>query len=369
VSAPVPWGGVATAARCERAGAADTGVDVVVVGGGPVGLGTAVEARLAGFEVTVIEPRADPVDKACGEGLMPGAVKALARLGVTLSGRPFRGIAYVQGGSRAQALFRNGEGLGVRRTALHAALTARAEELQVRRVTGRVTGVVQDSTGVDVLGPSVALRASWVIAADGLHSPLRRGVGLERTAPAESSPRYGLRRHFAAAPWSEHVEVHWQPNAECYVTPLDDALIGVAVLGTGGETYDLRLDRFPEVRERLGGAAPTSPVRGAGPLRQRAASPRAGRVLLVGDAAGYVDALTGEGVALGLACARELVDCLAREAPGEYDRRWRAVSRRYRLLTEGLLWAGSRPRLRARIVPAAQRLPRTFAAIVEQIAR
>jgi 2-polyprenyl-6-methoxyphenol hydroxylase-like FAD-dependent oxidoreductase len=56
--------------------------DLVVVGGGPVGLGTAVTAAQAGLDVTVFDPRGAPVDKACGEGLMPSAVEALARIGV-----------------------------------------------------------------------------------------------------------------------------------------------------------------------------------------------------------------------------------------------------------------------------------------------
>jgi flavin-dependent dehydrogenase len=91
-------------------------------------------------------------------------------------------------------------------------------------------------------------------------------------------------------------------------------------------------------------------------------------VLLVGDAAGYVDALTGEGIALSLACARQLAGCVAVDRPEAYEHAWRTASRRYRLLTEALLWAGRSSRLRRSVVPAAQRLPRVFGAAVQQLA-
>jgi len=106
-------------------------VDVIVVGGGPVGLASAIEARLAGLTVAVVEPREGVIDKACGEGLMPGAVPLLARLGVDPEGMPLRGVSYNTPRHRADHLFSTGLGRGVRRTVLHSALSARAEELGV----------------------------------------------------------------------------------------------------------------------------------------------------------------------------------------------------------------------------------------------
>jgi len=90
--------------------------------------------------------------------------------------------------------------------------------------------------------------------------------------------------------------------------------------------------------------------------------------LLVGDAAGYVDALTGEGINVGLAAARELVGCLARNAPREYDQAWNKASRRYRTITESLLWTARNPLLRRMIVPAAAACPPAFGAVVRQLA-
>ncbi|MFF7579201.1 NAD(P)/FAD-dependent oxidoreductase [Streptomyces sp. NPDC008061] len=336
-------------------------IDLLVVGGGPAGLATAIHATEAGLEAVVVEPRPTPIDKACGEGLMPGAVNALAGLGVTVGGHPLRGIRYLDDRHRAEALFAPGPGRGVRRTELQTALARRAAELGVRVIPVRSGGVRQSADSVHAAGVS----ARYLAAADGLHSPIRRQLGLD--LPDPRPPRFGLRRHFVIEPWTDCVEVHWSPRAEAYVTPLGPRLVGVAVLTTERGPFDDHLARFPLLARRLP-ASTTTPVRGAGPLRQRVGSRVAGRVLLVGDAAGYIDALTGEGVSLALAGAAQLVRCVRNDRPQAYERAWRKVSRRHRLLTESLLLARQHPRLARRIVPTASRLPAAFTNLVNQLA-
>src|SRR6187431_2241863 len=102
------------------------GSDLVVVGGGPVGLAAALYAVRSGLTVVVLEPREGAIDKACGEGLMPGGVHALAALGVNPVGCDLVGIRYVCGGRQAEADFSGGWGRGVRRTELHTALRSAA---------------------------------------------------------------------------------------------------------------------------------------------------------------------------------------------------------------------------------------------------
>ncbi|MGW2564217.1 NAD(P)/FAD-dependent oxidoreductase [Streptomyces sp. NPDC001514] len=332
-------------------------IDLLVAGGGPAGLATAIHGALSGLEVVVAEPRPTPVDKACGEGLMPGAVRALGKLGVTVAGRPFQGIRYVDGltGRTAEARFRAGHGLGVRRTGLHTALAERAAELGVRIVPRRLGPVHQDGRGVTAGG----LTARYLVAADGLHSPTRRALGLSAPPAPRRPARYGLRRHYTVEPWSDMVEVHWSARSEAYVTPLAPDLVGIAVLTADRVPFEAQLARFPLLAARLA-AAPGTPVRGAGPLRQRVRSRVAGRVLLVGDAAGYTDALTGEGLTLALTAAEELVRCVRAGHPEAYEHAWRRLSRSYRLLTGSLLWVRERPLLASRIVPLASRLPRVF---------
>ncbi|KUI33898.1 monooxygenase [Mycobacterium sp. IS-1496] len=336
-------------------------IDLLVAGGGPAGLATAVHGARAGLEVVVVERRPGTLDKACGEGMMPHTVAHLDRLGVAPPGMPLRGIAYLDRDRRVEAAFRTGPGRGVRRTVLHAALQDAARAAGVRIVGGDAGDITQDATSVR----AGDFRARYLAAADGLHSPIRRALGLAQ--PSRGTRRWGIRRHIHTAPWSDHVEVHWGPDSEAYVTPVADDCVGIAILSSSRGGFDRHLVDFPALAERIRGHD-HGPDRAAGPLRQRARSRTAGRVLLVGDAAGYVDALTGEGIGLAFGAAELLVDCIVGERIDDYDRRWRALTRRYRLVTEGLVRAGSTPSIRPRIVPAARALPGVFAGVVNRLA-
>lgn len=338
--------------------------DVLVVGGGPVGLVAAVEARRRGLDVVVLEPREGTVDKACGEGLMPGALRLLQEWDVDPPGHAIAGIGYRSAGGRIDHRFRGAAGRGVRRTTLHDALRHRAADAGVVTVTGRAHDVRVTSRGVDVDGRT----ARHLLACDGLHSTVRRRLGLEPAAPPArvAHRRYGLRAHYRVAPWTDLVEVHWAPHAEAYVTPVADDLVGVAVLGPRGSDLGSTLAALPGLAARLADAELAGPVRGAGPLLQRSTRRTVGPVRLVGDASGYVDALTGEGLRVGFAQARAAVATL--DDPQAYERAWRAATRDYRVLTSGLVaWATSP--LRPALVPAARHVPALFGAVVERLAR
>ena len=345
--------------------------DLIVVGAGPVGLLTALLAARAGMSVEVVEQRRGPIDKACGEGIMPAGLNLLAAIGVDPDGMPIRGIRYVAGDRQVEADFAHGPGRGVRRLVLAEQMRRAAAESGVVLIEGKLIGLAQGASSVTAHLADGSLRsAAYVVGADGLHSTVRRLAGLESSRQrAMDRRRWGLRQHFALRPWTDLVEVHWSTGAEAYVTPVGRDVVGVAVLSGDRSTFATHLESFPALRELLGDAEAVSAPRGAGPLSQRSLARTRGRIALVGDAAGYVDALTGEGMSVGWRQAAALVTAITQDALPDYERLWRRVVRRSSLLTGGLLAASAFQPARALLVPAAQRIPSLFGAAVNAASR
>ena len=353
--------------------------DLAVVGGGPAGLAVAIAAAGRGLDVLVLERGALPADKACGEGLLPAGVRALEALGARAlldpgAFAPVRAIRWIDGGLSAEARLPSPGGLGIRRTALSAALLARARGAGVEvRESVAVRRHARRASHVEVEGDGVAVRARLLVAADGLASAIRRREGLE--LPAGAARRFGLRRHFALAPWTDAVEVHFGGGVEAYVTPAGPCRVGVAFLceASARASYTALLARFPALGARVDGAPYDSGPAGDGPLARAARARVLDRLVLVGDAAGYVDAITGEGLSLALegACALApvLQDALAAGAARGAFAGWeRGEARRYaRYAATARLVLGlaRRPAARRASLGFLARHPGLFARLVE----
>ncbi len=345
----------------------DTGpsleTDVFVVGGGPAGLSAAIAARRCGLRVAVADIALCPIDKACGEGIMPDGVAALRRLGVALGGDegfPFRGIAFIGAGASAEARFSEGFGLGIRRTTLHRLLMTRASEAGVVMFWGT------PARGIGGGGVRVGDREAhcrWVIGADGQNSRVRQWAGLE---PARvDGRRVGFREHFRLAPWTDLVEVHWHRRCQAYVTPVGPREVCVAIIGSDPSLRMSDLPTlFPELRRRLKGARPSTPVMGGMSASRRLPSVVRGNVALVGDASGSVDAVTGEGLSLAFRQAAALGEALAAGDLTAYQLAHRRIARVPRLMAHLLLAMDGRTWLRHRALRALASHPQMFARLL-----
>ncbi len=338
--------------------------DLVIVGGGPAGLVLALAARQRGLTVTVVDKRRPPLDKPCGEGIMPAGVTMLAGLGVSFrsgEARAFRGIRYLDGDVVAEGDFPPGRhGLGVRRPTLHAVLVAAAERAGAELCWGvEATGLLLGGGVQTVAGP---LAARVVAGADGLRSRVRAWTGL--AGPEARRRRFGVRRHYRVHPWIDRVEVHWGEGCEAYVTPVSDEEVGVALLADGGGRFDELLSRVPALARRLAGAPSSSRDLGAGPFEQSVKDVVAGRVALVGDASGYLDALTGEGLTLAFGQAIDLAAAVAKDDLARYARAHRRRGLQPLAVTRLALLAEAHPGLRRRVVRALAADPELFSRLL-----
>jgi len=310
-------------------------VDVVVVGGGPAGLAAAIAARQLGLGVTVVDAAAPPIDKACGEGVMPNGVAALRRLGVTIptsESMPFRGIRFVGPQLAVDAHFQHGIGLGVRRTTLHRLLVERAEALGVRLAWGvPARGLTKD--GVSVGEATMACR--WVVGADGATSQVRRWA---KIGGVTTPQRFGFRQHFDVSPWSDMVEVYWCEGAQVFVTPVAPRSVCVAVIS---RDRNLRLrmlfETCPVLARRLRGLATTSRERGVPSISRHLRRVTRGRVALVGEASGSLDGTTGEGLSVLFQEALALGKALKANDLASYEIAHRRLRRNPALMSRLLL--------------------------------
>jgi flavin-dependent dehydrogenase len=345
-------------------------MDLFIAGAGPAGLACAIAAAQRGLTVQVADGMKPPIDKACGEGLMPDTLLALSELGVDVSSvesATLRGIRFIgplnSSGIAAstQAAFPTVTGRGVKRLLLHQLLLDRALELGVHFhwqtvVQGIEAHAIQTNCG--------NFRARFIVGADGHQSRIRTWAGLNRSST--SARRIGLRQHFACAPWTDNVEVHWSGSGQAYVTPISASEVCVAFVASHRfSSVSEALARFPQLQSRLTGAAPSDAPRGAITLSRKLHRVTRRNVALIGDASGSVDAVTGEGLALCFRQALALADAIHANDLARYQQAHTAMRRLPHLMARALLLLDSSPLLRTRTLAIFQRHPKLFQQMLE----
>ncbi len=336
--------------------------DVFIVGGGPAGLAAAIAARQSGFAVTVADIARPPIDKACGEGIMPNGLAALSRLGVVIraqQGSPFAGLRFLDPELSVEGRFAQHSGFGIRRTLLHQRLIDRAAELGVAMHWGaRVNALASDGVYVD--GNHV--RSRWIIGADGQNSHVRKWIGLDAPGPVQR--RYGFRCHVQCGPVPEFVEVYWNRGCQLFVTPVNEEEVCVALI-TGDSRIRLKdvPALFPRFARWLELSASTR-EQGAISLSRRFGAVYRGNRALIGDASGSMDAITGEGLSMAFRQALALGEALKKDDLRIYQRAHRSIWRLPNIMAKSLLAMDGNPWFRQRVLRAFSTRPSLFSRLL-----
>lgn len=333
--------------------------EVIVVGAGPAGIVTAIAARRRGLHATVLDSRTPPIDKPCGEGILPQGVAALKALGISLPSEncfPFRGIRFVDEERSARADFADATGFSVRRVKLHQHLVDQAIAAGVEFHWGqRVTQIDRHA----VITAHGKFSYGWLVGADGQNSQIRKWAGLDtRTARRK---RFGFCSHFHVAPWSDVAEVHWARGCQIFITPLAGEEVGVAVLSRDPHLrLEGALPLLPAIAKLLRGAQPSTREFGDATMLRILPAVTRGRIALVGDASGTVDAVTGHGLSLSFQQATSLAEAIISGDLAHYESAHKKIRTVAVTMTRLMLLMDSSDWIRRRTIRMFENTPGLF---------
>jgi flavin-dependent dehydrogenase len=356
--------------------------DVVVVGASLAGATCAIELASLGHSVVLIDRAQFPRRKTCGEGLFPPGVEVLRKHGLLESllpdARVVDSLRIRMNDQAVEAPLSRGLTLGIRREKLDNAVLELAVGSGVEvRLGVTANGLTEDDasyTGVRTSKGDIAARV--VIAADGLRSRLRRLAGLDKPA---KSQRFGVSARYSvpyeAAP---RIDIFVCRSYELYVTPVHKNVVNLALLldrsrsrqlgGNLRQAFDSIILEAGVLAD--GGELLDEPL-AAGPFPASATRAWRSNLLLAGDAAGFFDGISGEGMSLALVSAQQCAQAVhaylsdGREKHfAAYDRRRRHLARNSTLLARLSLFLAAHPSLGERVIGNLARRPATFAKLV-----
>ena len=320
----------------------DLECDVLVVGAGPAGSALAASLAAGGRDVLLIESHAHPRPKACAEYASPRILEELGRLGLPeaswqANALALAGMRVIRGDDAVDVRYRDASGprnaWGLDRQVFDAELAAHATS-QGARLLEHVTfdqpiwtdGRVSGAMVVTSAGPR-QISCRWLIGADGARSRVAARLGVERRVVAPR--RLGMVAHYEGdSELADHGEMHVGPGWYVGLAPLAGGRLNVGMAlpltqgttGSARQRFQAGIDGIPAVAARLKGRARLTPIRGASPIGHRVARAAGPGWMLIGDAAGFVDPFTGEGIYRALRSARAAAESLADGDIGAEDR-------------------------------------------------
>ena len=333
--------------------------EVLVVGAGPAGSAVAAALAASGRDVLLLESSAHPRPKACAEYASPRIVEELRRLRLAEDGwrsnaLPLTGMRVIRGDDAVDVRYRDAAGprtaWGLDRLTFDASLAVNATERGARLeehsafdepvwAHGRVSGaLIRTPEG------QRAITCRWLIGADGARSRVAARLGVER--PVVMPRRLGMVAHYEGDPeLADHGEMHVGPGWYVGLAPLAGGRLNVGMAlpfngrrrGGAQERFQAGIDGIPAVAARLAGRKRLTTIRGASPIGHRVARATGPGWMLVGDAAGFVDPFTGEGIYRALRSARAAAESLADGDLGAEDR-YRTARRRAFAAKDALTW-------------------------------
>jgi geranylgeranyl reductase family protein len=343
----------------------DLDCEVLVVGAGPAGSAAAAALAQAGRDVLLVESHAHPRPKACAEYASPRIVEELALLGLAdeawrADALPLRGMRVIRASDAVEMSYQDGSGQrpawGLDRQKFDATLAAHAVASGARLLERTALDDVHWRGGAGGIGGRVVgaslrtasgrltVRCRWLIGADGARSGVSQQVARER-GPRKPH-RLGLVAHFESVPeLDDHGEMHVASDWYVGLAPLagDRLNVGIALPMDGdrrpaGERFEAAIAGIPAVAQRLHGRQRLTPIRGASPIGHHVAGVAGRGWMLIGDAAGFIDPFTGEGIYRALRSARAAAESLAAGADEGAAQRYRAARRRAFAAKDALTW-------------------------------